>query len=326
MAATPWKQRVPIISKLARSRPEPLGRIVIFGSGVFYGGAARKLRAETSAKIAKRGQNGIPPDKKYPLQLTCSAAHWGVCVYKDALYYEVLDSMAIEIEHRCKKELRGQIMRFHGGAEGASASSAIFEIYAYFGYKRDRKTTITVTHVFALMARTGVEVQFKEDPHSLSFAWRTAYGLAKLCAEHRWSAINVEEIVLERTCGRMICSGNVSGACSIWPGAGAKRHNKNPLDPLVEKSNCPRQGQKGGIKTLHPRSMLVKQDSDSSSSNSSVEGELQLSPKKKKTLKEAKSIGFGIASIWTLQILQAKCLISEKFVLEILNNSWWFHW
>ena len=129
-------------------------------------------------------------------------------------------------------------------------------------------------------------MHFKEDPHSLSFAWRTAYGLAKLCAEHRWSAIHIEEIVLERTCGRMICSGNVSGACLIWPGTGAKRQSKNPLAPLVEKSNCPVQGKKGGIKTLRPRSVLVTQDSGSSSSDTPVEGELTFSPKKKKKMKE----------------------------------------
>ena len=122
MAATPWKQRAPTISKLAWSRPEPLGRIVIFGSGLYWGHCTEVARRDINGNTAAR-PNDIPPDKTYPLQLTCSEAHYGVCVHKQARCYETLDSMAIEIEHHCKKGMQGQILRFHEGAEGASASS-----------------------------------------------------------------------------------------------------------------------------------------------------------------------------------------------------------
>lgn len=173
-----------------------------------------------------------------------------------------------------------QLSGSEAGSGASSSSSSVAPpvqiILVYFAYTRAAKPSITVTHVFALVERAGVELKFLQNPSTQSFRWQTQWQVGKRIAEEGWPAIYVHPVELQRTPGpwRVNPVQNlVTGGIQIWPKR-CKVKGDDPFKSLEGRSDAPAASSKrGGFGYKHPRVLWVdptKGDGESSGDSSSA--------------------------------------------------------
>lgn len=208
----------------------------------------------------------MPSEETLVLKLSCPLVHPGVCVTDDADTYESLDAIAIGIEHQVKKPMKNTIFRFIS-KDGAASSTGCTEVFAWFAHHRQRRAAIYISHVFVKMVRRGDSgLEFEKDVNMDSFMFLTPYALAKIFVSSKWKEIACHEVHLIREPGPFKIA-SMGSDRNIYPHA-FKRPYTDPLAGLKCKGGGEKTGKSPGLKIIHPRQFLVREDSEDCSSGS----------------------------------------------------------